>query len=117
MHPTSGSTAEKQALDFLQRQGLRHRCSNFRCRIGEIDLIMEDGEHVIFVEVRLRRHTGYGGAAASVTPGKQRKLLQAAAIYVQAERLGHRTMRFDIVAFDGDATEPEWLQDAFRIDF
>jgi putative endonuclease len=105
------------ALTFLRQQGLRHRCSNFRCRFGEIDLIMEDGERVVFVEVRLRRHSGFGGAAASVTPTKQRKLIQTAAIYANTERLGHRPMRFDIVAFDGEAAEPEWLQDAFQADF
>lgn len=116
-HPTrtiAGRRAETAARDYLEQRGLQHRHSNFRCRFGEIDLVMEDGRTIVFVEVRLRRNAAFGGAAASVTPPKQRKLCSTAAIYLEQFRVAHRPVRFDIVAFDGDNAQPEWLRDAFR---
>ncbi|WP_310448229.1 YraN family protein [Thiobacillus sp.] len=106
-----GQTAEARAEAFLVKQGLAPVARNWRCRFGEIDLIMQDGATRVFVEVRLRSRSDFGGAAASVTPAKQRKLLAAARQYLS----GLQTLplcRFDVVALDGSSA-PDWIKNAF----
>jgi putative endonuclease len=106
-----GQTAEARAEAFLVKQGLAPVARNWRCRFGEIDLIMQDGATRVFVEVRLRSRSDFGGAAASVTPAKQRKLLAAARQYLS----GLQTLppcRFDVVALDGSGA-PDWIRNAF----
>ncbi|MDX1444050.1 MAG: YraN family protein [Gammaproteobacteria bacterium] len=110
----SGPAAEAEARRFLETQGLVHRDSNYRSRFGEIDLVMDDQATVVFVEVRLRRNGRFGGAAASVSAAKQRKLLATAAIYLEQQRCGQRPARFDIVAFDGLGASPQWIRGAFQ---
>jgi putative endonuclease len=83
---------------------------NFCCRLGEIDLIMQEGQTLVFVEVRLRRSQQFGGAAASITHHKQQKLLKAAQIYLQKLKT-LPPCRFDVVVTDGD--NMEWIKDAF----
>jgi putative endonuclease len=78
-----GQQAEQQAAEFLTQQGLTPLQRNYRCRSGEIDLIMRGREGLVFVEVRFRRHMSFGGAAASVDRNKQQKLLRAAQHYLQ----------------------------------
>lgn len=105
-----GDAAEQQAAQFLQQHGLDILTRNYRCRGGEIDLIAQDGDTLVFVEVRARRNAHYGGAAASITPRKQQRLLYAARHYLMhlpTEPL----CRFDAVLIDGDHLE--WLQSAF----
>jgi putative endonuclease len=107
------SPAEAQALDYLRSQGLRPIAANVRLRCGEIDLIMADGNQCVFVEVRRRTSPRYGGAAASVTPRKQARLRTAAQAWL-AWRMGAQAwppMRFDVVAFEGDALS--WVRGAF----
>ncbi|WP_421620898.1 YraN family protein [Alkalilimnicola ehrlichii] len=111
-HLETGNRGERRALEHLTGQGLELLECNFRCRAGEIDLIMRDGEVVVFVEVRVRTHPGYGGALASITPAKQRRLARAAARWLQRHRLTQRAVcRFDVVTFDGEG--PQWLRHAF----
>jgi len=105
----AGREGEDLALAWLQRQGLRLAERNFRCRTGEIDLVMQDGEVLVFVEVRRRAGRSYGGAAASVTPAKQRRLLSAAEHYLLRYR-APPACRFDVVAIDG--AEISWLKNA-----
>ena len=76
-HLVRGETGEALAAAWLIRHGLRSLARNFRCRLGEIDLVMRDGDTLVFVEVRCRRDCGYGSALESVTAGKQRRLLRA----------------------------------------
>lgn len=105
-----GAAAEQAALHYLQQQGLSLVESNFRCKGGEIDLIMQDGSNLVFVEVRKRADTRYGGAAASVTSRKQARLIIAAQTFLQ--RYKHPpSCRFDILAMDGSRTT--WLKNAF----
>ena len=107
----SGTETEGIAAAFLEKRGLRLLERNYRCRGGEIDLIMEDGGTLVFVEVRLRRNESFGGAAASITAHKQDKLLHAAQHYLQ--RLASQPpCRFDAVLSDGERLE--WIKDAFR---
>lgn len=110
-----GAAAELRAARFLAEQGLRLVERNFRCRSGEIDLVMRDGEWYVFVEVRLRRNSHYGSAADSVTSGKRRRFARAAEHYLLARGIDARC-RFDVVALGGPSGERiEWIPDAFRL--
>lgn len=105
-----GQQAESRAEAFLVAQGLVPVARNWRCRFGEIDLVMRDGATLVFVEVRSRRRSDFGGAAASVTAAKQHKLVAAARQYLAGLK-SVPPCRFDVVALNGDAA-PEWLQNA-----
>ena len=111
-----GTAAEDLALRYLEARGLTLVTRNFRCHTGELDLIMRDGEQLVFVEVRSRRHTRYGTPAESVTRTKQQRLLRAAAFYLQRQRL-NPPCRFDVVAILQAESEPqvEWIRDAFQL--
>jgi len=106
------------ALEYLQQQGLSLLERNFRCKMGEIDLIMSDkADGLLFVEVRYRKNAQFGGAAASVTQNKQNKLIRTAQLYLQIKHLSDRCYsRFDVIALSG-AKPPyqlEWIKDAFQ---
>ncbi|MFO7541901.1 MAG: YraN family protein [Thiobacillus sp.] len=106
-----GQSAEARAEAFLTDRGLTPVARNWRCRFGEIDLIMQDGATRVFIEVRLRSRSDFGGAAASVTPAKQKKLLAAAHQYL-AQLKTVPPCRFDVVALTGNTT-PDWIRNAF----
>lgn len=108
-----GGEAEQYAAEFLQRQHLVLLDRNYRCRFGEIDLIMRDGATLVFVEVRMRTSQIFGGAAASITLSKQTKLLRTARYYLA--KLGSvPPCRFDAVLLSGsDGLEVEWIKNAF----
>ena len=112
---TTGASAEALAAQFLERQGLKLTEKNYRCRFGEIDLIMRDGNTVVFVEVRLRSHGAFGGAAASITAAKRHKLIACARHYLAAGRAGTTpACRFDVVLLNKlDSAAIEWLRAAF----
>jgi len=107
-----GAAAEDRAARFLEQRGLAVVERNFRVRGGEIDLVCRDGRSVVFVEVRKRSRADYGGAAASITPAKQARLVLAARHWLQ--RHGETPCRFDCVLIDGDRIE--WLKDAISAD-
>ena len=108
-----GEATEERALHFLLQKGLKLLRRNYRSRRGEIDLVMEQGDTVVFVEVRYRAGEGFGGAAASVDGRKQRRLTAAAAHFLQAHPAhGERPCRFDVVAAEGESLH--WIPDAFR---
>jgi putative endonuclease len=107
---TIGREAEDRACAFLHGRGLRVIERNFRCRGGEIDLIMRDGGTLVFVEVRLRSRPEWGGAAASIDRHKQRRLTLAAQHYL-VRRPWPGPCRFDVVALDG-ADDINWIRDA-----
>lgn len=107
-----GAAGEARALAYLQARGLTEVGRNFRCKAGEIDLVMEDGETLVFVEVRKRASGSHGGAAASITPHKRARLIRTAQFFLQRYRFPP-ACRFDVVAIDGDRIE--WLRDAFGL--
>ena len=107
-----GALAEDAAADFLRGRGLRLLERNYRCRFGEIDLIMRDGRTLVFVEVRYRRNKSFGGALESITGAKREKLLRAARHYMAAGN-GFPACRFDAVLLNGDTKELEWIENAF----
>ncbi len=111
---TDGRIAERLAGHFLEQQGLTILECNYRCRGGEVDLVCRDRRGLVFVEVRLRRSAGYGGAAASITAGKRERIILAAQHYLATHAAGDADCRFDCVLLD-DLSESaiEWLRDAF----
>ena len=107
-----GQSAESRAEAFLKSQGLKPVARNWRCRFGEIDLVMRDKDTLVFVEVRMRSRDDFGGAAASVTPAKQRRLIAAARLYLSSLPT-LPPCRFDVVALSGKKADPEWMRSAF----
>ena len=106
-----GRDWEQAALRYLKRHGLALVEANFTCKGGEIDLIMRDADTLVFVEVRQRADGHHGGAAASITPAKIRRLVRAAQFYLL--RLPTTPpCRFDVVAIDGDKLE--WIRNAIE---
>jgi putative endonuclease len=107
-----GQLWERQALDHLERHGLTLIEANFRCKLGEIDLIMRDADAIVFVEVRQRAGKAHGGAAASITRAKIRRLVRAAQLYLMRfPRMP--PCRFDVVAIDGQTLA--WLRNAIEV--
>ena len=114
-----GMLFERRAENFLRRQGLRLLQRNFRCRFGEIDLIMEDGETLCFIEVKYRRSQAFGGAAFSLPRGKQRRIVAAAARYLQNRGGAAPPVRFDalLIQQQPDGSEHfDWIRNAFDAD-
>lgn len=107
----TGRDAEHSALTLLQRNGLTEVARNYRCRGGEIDLVMLDRGELVFVEVRARRHGTYGGALASVDSHKQQRLILAARHYLATSGWSG-PCRFDVVGFDAGQS-PAWIRNAF----
>jgi len=110
---TQGQAAEQLAATWLQQQGLKLLESNYRCRFGEIDLIMQDGKETVFVEVRLRSSNMFGGAGASITPAKQQKLTRTAEDYQMHH--GIAACRFDAILLESlDTRQLQWIRNAFE---
>lgn len=116
-----GDQAEDRALAYLKQQGLRLVARNYRvargphARGGEVDLIMRDRDAdatLLFIEVRAREGSAHGGAAASVTTAKQRRVIYAAQCFLRTLPV-EPACRFDVVAIDGDRVE--WLRGAFDV--
>lgn len=106
-----GQQAEDAALDFLRGQGLKLIERNYRCRFGEIDLVMRDAAVLVFVEVRMRRSRAFGGARESITSAKRSRLLAAARHYLHTQG-ALPACRFDALLLNGDG-DIEWLRNAF----
>jgi putative endonuclease len=106
-----GQAGEDAALEYLKQSGLIPVERNFRCKGGEIDIVMRDNAVLVFVEVRKRADNRHGGAAASITVAKQARLVLAAQIYLQRYK-NPPACRFDVVAIDGAAVS--WLKNAIE---
>lgn len=108
---SQGSYFEQKAKQFLEKQGLRFIAENQAFKCGELDLVMQQGTTVIFVEVRQRKNTNFGSALESISYSKQQKWLNAANLWLakQGKSLETADCRFDVVAFEGD-NPPLWIQ-------
>lgn len=108
-----GQAYEEAVGHWLTARGLQLICRNYRCRHGEIDLVMRQAQTLVFVEVRYRQNRRHGGALASVTAAKQRKIRMTAQHYLAAQQLNEsrQSCRFDVVAIDDG--EMHWLPNAF----
>lgn len=115
----AGSHYEEFARAHLEGVGLRLLARNFTCRLGELDLVMQEGDVLVFVEVRYRRNPardGFGGGVESVGAAKRMRLVRAAGMYLAAHpRLANRPCRFDVVAVSGAAGAEalDWRRNAF----
>ncbi len=113
---SKGLHAENAARQWLEAQGLRHLESNYTRKTGEIDLIMLHDITIVFVEVRYRQRNDFGGSIHSITPAKQRKLINTALLYLQEKRVKKRPARIDVIAMQGSIRSPEfrWLKNAIE---
>ncbi len=108
-----GMAGENAAKAFLLKQGLRWITSNYHCRFGEIDLIMQDGDYLVFIEVRQRRSMAFGGALASVTWAKQKKLIKSAQHFQWTQKtLSNHPCRIDVLTLQGTPPNIDWIKNA-----
>jgi len=116
MRDATGAAFEQRARGTLERAGLRTLACNYLTRRGELDLVMRDGDTIVFVEVRYRRSAGHGDAATSVTAPKRERLILAAQHWLgRHPEHARRACRFDVVSYDGPAATARetWLRGAF----
>lgn len=102
---------QKKACKFLQQQGLTLIENNYHCRNGEIDLIMQDKDQLVFVEVRYRKCEDFGTAIETVDQNKISKLISTAQHYISSNQLDIPS-RFDVVGFNA-SLKPNWISNAF----
>jgi len=110
-HLIRGESAEEQAHNFLINKGLKPVCRNFRCKQGELDLIMTDKLTLVVIEVRFRKTDKYGSAVESITRAKQSRIIAATHVYLSSQKTD-RPIRFDVVAISGNGNI-DWIQNAF----
>ena len=110
-HLQKGEAAEEVAQQYLKSQGLILLERNYHSRFGEIDLIMQDANTLVFVEVRYRKNTHYGGAASSISYQKQQRIRKTAMTYLQKNGCNYPA-RFDVIAIEGDM-KVSWIKQAF----
>jgi len=111
-----GQHWEQVAEAFLNKRGLQTLQRNYQVRSGEIDLILLDGDTLVFTEVRYRKHSSHGTGADTVTWTKQRRIISAAQHFLQRHPIGSsRPCRFDVVSIgtENGRTLLNWIRDAF----
>ncbi len=112
----TGTQGEELAQQYLSKQGLTLIEKNFNCRLGEIDLIMQEGEYLVFIEVRIRHNQRFASPMESITYNKQQKSSKTAQFYLQQHHLIDKVpCRFDAVAVNLKSAQPsfEWIKNAF----
>ncbi|TYO96079.1 putative endonuclease [Geothermobacter ehrlichii] len=114
---TLGSWGERMAAAYLRQKGLRILCTNYRTPVGEIDLVARNRRHLVFVEVKTRRGTGYGSPQEAVGSRKQRQIIRAAQWYINDRGASGLQPRFDVVAVlrFGDGARIEHIENAFGL--
>ncbi len=113
----SGSLAENQAAKLAEQAGYSIIAQQYTCRYGELDLVLCQASTLVFVEVKYRASNAFGGVLHSITPAKQRKLVQAALCYVaEHPHYANYHMRFDAMLFAGSQQQCQWLEAAFIMD-
>ncbi len=112
-HLIRGELAEQKALQFLLKKGLRLIHKNYRCGIGELDLVMDEKQTLVIVEVRYRQSDRFGGALESITAKKQSRIIAATKHYIMKQKITNRAIRFDVVALSGDQ-HINWIKNAFQ---
>lgn len=108
-----GKQGEDRACEYLRALGYRVVERNFRCKLGELDIIARDGSTLVFTEVRSRAHSRHGTPLETVTGPKQRRIARVASYYLSIRRPGFEACRFDVVGITGD--DIEHIKDAFRL--
>lgn len=113
----TGKIAEELACNYLNQQGLRLLAKNYRVRCGEIDLIMQDEETVVFIEVRSRKNNKTMHVLESIDTAKCTRIIRASQQYLQNKKRGNETLcRFDVVLVIGrlEDAKVEWIKNAFE---
>ena len=108
-----GARGESRAVEALRERGYRIVARNFRCKMGEIDIVARHGSTLVFVEVRTRSSARHGRASETVNPAKQRQIARVAQFYLVSRRPRFDTCRFDVV--DITAGDVAVIEDAFRL--
>lgn len=112
-----GQHFESIAERYLQSHGLNSKAKNYHCRLGEIDLVMEHKDTLVFVEVKYRGSSAFGGSISAVSKAKQQKIRKTAAFYLQQFGLNeyNTPCRFDVIALQGEPNNLNvtWLENAF----
>jgi putative endonuclease len=109
-----GAAAEERAVQLLRLAGYDIVARNFRCRMGELDIIARRGGQLVIAEVRLRSSTAFGGAAASVSPAKRARIVRTARYLLLCRpQLAQLSLRFDALLLTGSAGPIEWIEGAF----
>ncbi|MBT4837447.1 MAG: YraN family protein [Methylococcales bacterium] len=111
-----GQHYEQEACQFLKNKGFKLITQNFQCKSGEIDLIMEDSEMLVFVEVRYRKTQNYGGGTHSISASKQKKIIQTALLYLQQHnKYEEQACRFDVISIcqQNNQSDITWIPSAF----
>lgn len=107
-----GSEKELLAANYLKNLGLNVINMNFRCKTGEIDIVAEDGDYLVFCEVKYRKSTGYGSPIEAVNTSKQNKIRQVARFYLIKNQIPqNKPIRFDVIGILGDHIT--YIKDAF----
>jgi putative endonuclease len=118
-HLEAGEMAERKARRYLERKGLHLVASNYHCRFGELDLVMSDGEHLVVVEIRYRRHTRFMNPLESITRAKRERIARSTQHFLQrcADYRNH-PVRFDVVSVSGPQNHliMDWLPGAFTME-
>ncbi len=112
-----GQEGERIAERYLSKKGYRLVERNYRCPVGEVDLIVLDRRVIVFVEVKTRRHERFGVPLESVHPRKQQKMIKAALWFLSDHKLHERDARFDVVGISFGGQEPvvEHIENAFDV--
>jgi putative endonuclease len=115
-HLVHGHEGEQLAVRHLKRLGYRIICRNYRCPLGEIDIIAHHHDVLVFVEVKSRRSQAFGSPKQAITPAKQHKLSQVAWYYLQKHDLTEAKARFDVVTVSGTEKSSyfEVIENAFE---
>lgn len=111
-----GASAESAAREFLVGRGLQPLLANYRCRAGELDLVLREGATLVVVEVRLRSSARFGGAGASIDARKRRRIARATGhLLLTRPDLRQLPIRFDVIAIDAGSAAPaiQWIRGAF----
>ncbi|MBQ4847050.1 YraN family protein [Pseudoalteromonas sp. MMG005] len=109
-----GSYYERLAESYLQQRGLIPETNNYYCRYGEIDLIMRDNNTLVFIEVKYRKHTQFGGALSALSYKKQQRLKRSIYQYLTEQQLHNTQVRVDFVAIEGEnPPNIQWIKSVF----
>lgn len=110
-HLICGENAEEQAYQFLIKKGLKPVYRNYRCKLGELDIIMSDHQSLVIIEVKYRKTDQFGSALENITRAKQSRIIAATQTYLSTQKIDS-AIRFDVVAISGNG-KIEWIQNAF----
>jgi len=106
---------EERAQNFLKKSGVRILNTNFKCKLGEIDIIAADNNTLLFIEVKYRKSDKFGDPSETVTYHKQKKIILTAQLYLQKHpKLANKACRFDVISIHQN--DINWIQDAFNTD-